>query len=428
MLNEYKMKSVWLFGLLLVSTCIRAAEKSQDDWVYSMQPGDTIWNIAERYLLSRDYWRDLARFNQIEHPERLPVGSELRIPLYWLKVESATVQVLSVRGQVEYWDAQGNRQKLNQGDTLRKGDRLKLGDDATVMLEFSDGTRQVLSSDTEIELVRVNKFSSTGIGDTTVKVLSGGTENIVPTRGTRFQITTPSANTAVRGTEFRVRVPQEQAALSRMEVLKGAVNVSGDKGGYSKLPSGYGTTVEQGKAPAKPVKLLPAPRILSAAESLNYLPLNIQWQSLPRATKYRLQIADASGKVAPVIDEILTDTQFAVSSLANGNYRLSVRAIDAMGLEGFDDSVAFVLNALEISVDLEGDRLRLSWPETGHVRRYQLQVAADSSFSDVLFDTRIQEAFWEAKAPVSPVYFRVRRIDGAGHAGAWSKPVRVGSR
>lgn len=70
----------------------------------------------------------------------------------------------------------GNKeQPLVQKARLHSGDRLRVGKNASVLLKLSDGTRQLLGSNTEIELVRVNRLPGTGIGDTTVKILHGET-------------------------------------------------------------------------------------------------------------------------------------------------------------------------------------------------------------------------------------------------------------
>lgn len=56
----------------------RAGQPSQDEYV--VQKGDTLADIAQRTLGSRDEWKRIAEANGIENPEELKVGQRLTIP------------------------------------------------------------------------------------------------------------------------------------------------------------------------------------------------------------------------------------------------------------------------------------------------------------------------------------------------------------
>ncbi len=428
MLWEYrqiKCTAVIALWLLFAFWATLASAAQDDEWVYSLKKGDNVWNIAARFLLHQDYWRDLVKLNNIREPAKMKPGSRIRIPLYWLKVEPADIRVVNINGEADLIGVNGTHQALSASMRLHKGDRVRVGEGSSVLLEFADGTRQVLSSNTEIELVRVNRFGDSGLADTTVRVVQGRAENTVPTKGTRFQINTPSANTSVRGTRFRISVPEDQPVLSRVEVVGGNVHVAGDKG-KTELPAGYGTLVEKGKAPSKAVKLLPAPKINDTLSEARYLPLKVAWEPVAGAKAYRVQIAQSNGEAAPVMVATVDDSHLTISDLPNGNYRLRVRGIDPMGLEGNEGLIDFNLANLEIQVIMNGQSLQLRWPQGTEGQRYQLQIAGDPSFSDVLFDTRLDVPHWQAQRPKNRVYFRVRILDGAKTPGGWSKPAAAG--
>lgn len=219
-----------LLLVMLLSGGAHAAE--QGDWTYSMVRGDNLWNITERYLDGGfRHWNALLRLNKVTDPKHMPTGTKVRIPLRWLKIDPATVQVLDLHGKVQYIEAQQTEYKhLTTSTHLKGGDQVIVGEGANVVLQFVDQSRLFLGNGSRMQLDRVKKFSDSGLADSKVLLHGGRTESKVKTRNSRFQIKTPSANTAVRGTDFRVTVDQENHNLSRIEVLGGIVHTSSSDG------------------------------------------------------------------------------------------------------------------------------------------------------------------------------------------------------
>ncbi|WP_456372404.1 FecR domain-containing protein [Thiolapillus sp.] len=365
-----------------------------DEWLYRFQPGDNLWDLTERFLVDQRYWNRLVRLNKVQHPRHMPPGTEIRIPLSWLKVEAARVRVLDIRGEVFLATDGGKQRRLQPDTTLKHGDRLTTGADASVLLEFADGTRQLLGGNTEVEMVRINRFSDTGIGDTTIKVLRGETENIVPTRGTRFEIRTPSANTAVRGTRFRVKVPPLDQNRSHVEVVAGAVNVTAGKERVV-IPAGFGTLVKKGERPSSAMKLLPAPRLKRPAATIRQLPMELSWDPLPSAVAYRIRIFRPDEKTVPLLDLRVEHNRFSNSSLPDGRYRLRLRALDANGLEGEETEVWLVLDARPLppvavapaaQATVRGSGAGFEWSAPPRVDGYRFQLSVDPDFRNPVLD------------------------------------------
>ncbi|WP_456407261.1 FecR domain-containing protein [Thiolapillus sp.] len=372
------------------------AAETQEEWLYSFQPGDNLWNLTERFLIDQSYWTRLVKLNQVKRPRQMPPGSQVRVPLEWLKVEPAEVQVVNVRGAVALLRPEQAEQPLLKNSWLKNGDRLRVGDDASVLLEFSDGTRQLLGSGTEIELVRTNRFSHSGIADTTIRILRGETENQVPTRGTRFEIRTPSANTSVRGTHFRVKVPADRESVSRVETLAGAVNVHSPQGGLV-LNAGYGTIVEQDQAPAPAVKLLPAPPIAPLPPVVRHLPLEVSWKPVNGAAGYRVLISEPGDNGVSVLDSRVSHHRFSTSALPDGHYRVRLRAVDTAGLDGAESAVEFELDARPIppvsvappaEATLRSTSVDFEWSTPPQVSGYRFQLAADDEFQSLTIDKK----------------------------------------
>lgn len=368
----------------------------QEEWLYSFQPGDNLWDLTERFLIDQSYWTRLVKLNRIKYPRHMPPGTQIRVPLDWLNVEPAVVQVVNIRGRVAHRIPGKNEKQLAPDIWLHTGDRLRVSEGANVLLEFADGTRQLLGSNTEIELIRLNTFSDTGIGDTTLKILRGASENKVPTKGTRFEIRTPSANTSVRGTSFRVKVPPRRQSTTQVEVIAGEVNVRSNQERL-RLTAGFGTVVEKGRAPAPAVKLLSAPQVVTPPSTIRQLPLELRWQPVAGAVAYRVLMAGPDANAIPVVDTRVTHQRFSTSALPDGRYRLRVRAIDGAGLEGKESDLAFLLDARPLppasiappaDATLRTHSVAVEWSTAPQVSGYHFQLSPDTQFQSPKVDKK----------------------------------------
>lgn len=311
---------------------------------YFMLPGDNPWNITERLLRGMQYWQPLLRMNNITLPNQLPPGTELSIPLSWLRTEAATARVKEAAGDSTYISAaDGQTKSLQPGIQLRSGDKISIGEKASAIIEFSDGSLLLMGKNSKAQLERVEKFSDTGYADSKIELERGRTENQVEKRGTRFEIETPSASTAVRGTQFRASVDAADNSLSRFEVLAGSVAVKAAEKTRG-VRAGFGTRVQRGEPPAPPTPLLPAPKFEVPADLSRDFPLEIRWQAVAGAESYRLAV-EPEGSDLLSLDETTTRTNLSTDALADGRYTLRLRAIDKLGLEGREVVHQFVLDA-----------------------------------------------------------------------------------
>ncbi len=318
----------------------------REELIYSLVRGDNLWNITERYLDGGfRYWNSLVLLNKINDPRRMPPGTRIRIPLRWLKINPTEVHVRDMHGRVQYIPSkQTDSLPLTANTLLKDGDQVVVGEDANVVLEFIDKSRLFLGSGSRMVLDLVRKFSETGLADSKIDLRKGRSESKVKTRNTRFQIKTPSANTTVRGTDFRVIVDSENPDLSRVEVLGGTVHTSSG-GGARDVTAGFGTTVAKGVAPRSLVKLLPPPEIYSPPGYSRELPVDIKWQNVDGAESYRIQIHRSEGEQTLLIDKIIPIAHFNTSALEDHDYVIRIRAIDANGLEGSNAEKTLRLDA-----------------------------------------------------------------------------------
>ena len=132
------LMSVVLVAILALSPLMALGE----EWIYRMRPGDSLWSITAQHLKHIRYWKPLQELNGVEDPWHMLPGTEIRIPLSWVKLRPTTLVVLEVRGEVSAQSAgHGDRVPLTRGDTLSSGDFLYTGADGSVTLGVADGSR-----------------------------------------------------------------------------------------------------------------------------------------------------------------------------------------------------------------------------------------------------------------------------------------------
>lgn len=418
--------------LLLLLTIPAQAQ----DWVYTVRPGDTLWELGEKFLLVGHDWRELQAYNQLSSTV-LSAGRRLRVPVSWLKQQPAEVRVLEVQGTAHLDVTRGQRDgTLTAGMTLQAGDRIRTGPDSSVLLQFADGSQSLVQADSTLTLDKVSGYAGTGLADTQLRLEQGRTDNTVKPGnegGALYQISTPSAVAAVRGTEYRVAADGSES-LARTEVLTGAVAFS-NAGRSVQVPAGFGAVAVTAQAPRPPVPLLPGPAQAELPPVYDRSPLPIRIPAVPGAVAYRVQVAADERLTGLLFDRLTSELSLRGPALADGRYVLRLRAIDAQGLEGFDTIHPFELNALPeppIQVapvpdaTVVEERPVLQWSKSYAASAYRVQMATDAEFQQVVLaqgDLDGTELAVTEALPPGTYYWRVASLDDTGW-GPYSDPVK----
>lgn len=75
-----------------------AADGRTTERLYTVRPGDSLWTIADRYLLSPGHWLALGRHDHLDRPDDLTPGTLLEIPIAWLQRRPAPAELVAVGG------------------------------------------------------------------------------------------------------------------------------------------------------------------------------------------------------------------------------------------------------------------------------------------------------------------------------------------
>ena len=383
-------------ALLTTVLLLLTAAASAEDWIYTVRPGDNLWNLSETHLASMKYWKPLQRHNNITDPLKIPPGSRLKFPVAWLKHQPASAVVVQLQGMAHLVSAaDGSSRPLAIDTPLHTGDTVRTGPDGNLNIRFADGSELLVLSNSEVIMDSLSAYGETGMVDTRVRLQGGRVDTrVIPGQGpgSRYHIITPAAVAAVRGTRFRVSADTDKP-VSRSEVIEGRVGITGAGAGQL-VPAGFGTIAEAGRPPQPPRKLLPAPDLSPLPAVLDRLPLQFTWESVENAAAYRFQVA-TSDKFDRLLLDDTSQQASATADLPDGDYMLRVRAIDRDRLEGLNAMRSFTVDArpepplligLGNAVLIRESQPDFTWSTTPADTAWHFQLARDAQFKELLAD------------------------------------------
>ena len=325
---------------------------------YLTREGDTLYEIAGRYMRDPSDWAVLSRLNHVPAPRRMPAGIALLLPADKLKQEQESARVIATSGPAEHAFGKNPYVPLAEGATLGEGDRVRTGDNGFVTLELPDGSHVTIGQNGLLDIGTLRRTTLTGAGDRLLELRSGEVESQVThatKKDDRFQIRSPSVVAGVRGTRFKVAY-DGGAQTTAVEVLDGAVGVDpAALGGRAFTPppgvplqassqlvkARFGSVTRAGGAIGDPVELLPAPALTQPARVQDGKTVAFDLVPADRAVAYRMQIARDADQLDLIRDQRVSEPHADFGDLADGTYFVRIAAIDAHGLEGLPQVYAF---------------------------------------------------------------------------------------
>jgi hypothetical protein len=158
--------------------------------------------------------------------------------------------------------------------------------------------------------------------------------------------------------------------------------------------------------------------------------LLFSWTRNPAAIRYRLQVADTPDFASPRVDEAnLTATEVRLSLPVGTHYWRLASIRDNAGVPDmgpWGDARSFTRVAPPAVPVSQAPRITpegvwLAW-NPGSATRFQLQVASDAAFSNILHDEKVDGSQWLFRKPESGRYHvRVRALDAAGVMGPYGQ-------
>jgi hypothetical protein len=406
-MKQFSFSSIGLYLLLAFVVLLSSSAAQAQDWIYTTVKGDNLWNLSEQHLDKVTRFEQLRRLNDIENPKLLQPGTQIRVPLAWIRSNPVAAEIVSLTGTIQLKRANtSGAESAIIGSALHLGDELRTAANSTVAIQFADQSILTLHENSIVRFDHLSAHGTTGMVDSRLNLLKGRMDTDVTPAvgpGSRFEIQTPSAISAVRGTVYRALV-SEQSDASNIEVLEGKVAVSGADQQFM-VNQGFGTQVVSGKPPLPPRELLPAPLFEAIPAPITQINSRISWSAVDDASAYRVEIA-AHESFKTLLWQSFTERNYvSLPDLPDGDYALRVRAIDAIGLEGLNRTSGIKLNArpqppLALSPANEqiirGQAPMLQWTASEDASAYHLEIASDSNFTQLVINSTVDASEFEA--------------------------------
>jgi len=387
----------------------------------TVQAGDTLASIAKREMGRAGLAPLLAEHNRIGQNEQLTPGTVVRIPIQ-VPPRGEFAEVVFVKGRVTATrtldaaprvaqvstfavnDPMGvvyARQKtevveLARNDRVFAGDLLTVSEEGFASVAFSSGSVINLQPGTAARIDRLTCLETDDSCLIDISAQSGRITSDVEHRSgqnTEFNIDTPYASAAVRGTVFDIKVDENLV----LGVTEGSVDISAQDQSVP-LPTGYGVVVPDAGPPGDPIELIPAP-VFKRVPARMVVGDTIEWWPFNDAANYKVSVSLDEAGNQPVNgfdlpqDTALVDLQATLDgSIDVGDYFFTLRAVDTNGLLGFTSNTRVTLaqidpdlQATTTSVVREGLEFLVSVDnKQEEALGYEIQISADEAFSDPL--------------------------------------------
>ncbi len=417
---------LWILCLLFVFS----SSAQGQDWVYTTIKGDTLWGISQQYLDRDNRYRQLIQLNGIKNPKNLLPGTKIRIPLNWIISNVVSAKIIDLEGKATLTNFIGNTTSIAAGDEVNLGDTLRTAEHSTLAIQFADHSVLTLHANSIVKFDHLSAHGTTGMVDTRLRLVRGRMDTqVIPASGpgSRFEIKTPSAISAVRGTDYRASI-LDHGESSTIEVLDGNVAVKANEA-KELVKMGFGTRVEKGKPPLTPRQLLPAPLFQPVPASIRKTGYTLYWDHIAEAKSYRVEISKSQAFSTIVWEAVTEQPKFALPDLDDGNYFFRTRAIDQLDLEGLNATTSFHLDTQpQPPLPLQpadqavfrGSPPELQWTDSDQAASYHLEIARTASFDKpVVNETSLTQTHYSDANLTDPdtYYWRVTSVDAAGKTG-----------
>lgn len=322
------------FAVLSQPVVAQPSGAEGEDFIYRVQAGDTLSDLAELYTINNANWRTLQTLNNIADPLALPIGKNLRIPFSMIPMRAAPAVVTHRVGQPLI-----NNSPAQLGDELQEGDVINTDQQSFLTLMLTDESTISIPPDSHVTLQRIQAFERARISDSILLLETGNIETrVAPNKQGvgRFEVHTPIAITGVRGTDLRVSAYDDKTIT---EVLTGQAKLHAPGQRSQMVPTNRGAAIDHSGAIFASGTLLPAPAISEPTRGRSGW--EIHYPPLSGAQHYLVQVSLDEVGSQLVSRQFTTDTTAHFRGVGSGTHYVRVRAIDENGIMGRDAIASF---------------------------------------------------------------------------------------
>ena len=380
--------------LLLLAAPQPIAASAPAEARYRVKKGDTLFDLAQDYFIRPSDYRIVQRLNKVSDPRLLPVDKTLHIPRRLLRTVAVQGQIVAFRGDVSIISG-GQRQPAAIGSQVPEGAVVATGAKAFVTFALPDGSRVSLPSNSRVGIGRLRQTLLTREVERAFRLQGGRSEWDVTkakSRGDSFNVSTPVATAAVRGTQFRVTY-DDATGQSTLGVVEGAVAVKSAAIRDDLVQAGRGIAMAPGgsggQSPLAEAPALERPNAVQKDERIDF-----RAATVPDASGYIFELSTDAGFVDRVAELLAPEPVASFDGLPNGTYfvRTSINAQD--GIQGLANTYSFERRLNRIALEtpeesgLDGRKAyRFRWRGEGEGEvQYRFTLARDDAGMNRVID------------------------------------------
>lgn len=425
---------IFILLLLLFNLSPAIATTQAETFVpLHVHKGTNLISIARKYCKNDSDWKSIAQINNLKSPYTIYSNTTLQIPLSLLLTETISAKVAAVSGSPMLFSKDSQSKKLVKGSLVLPGDTIKTKTNEFVHLVYPNHKHTRIGPQSEMTLVYLMRLAD-GSLKAEFSLKQGSLLHKLHEKlkaNEHFQTRTPVAIAGVRGTEFRIKMVDEETNI--VETLKGVVTLDGSNKQVL-LIKGTGSKVIQGHPPTPPQDL-PAQPTPPNVEAIYYtLPIVLDIPQQANTEQIRIKIAiDPKGNAC--ISETLQKPgqEVTLPSLDDGKYYLFFTAIDSEGFEGaptnpvpmqvHTSSKAPVLSSTNDSSQTLEQPRTIQWSATEPAKFYNIELATSPDFLTPILKQQTKETQFTT-GPLTPgtYYFRVQLVTETGFNTLYSEP------
>lgn len=306
------------------------------------------------------------------------------------------------------------------GDLFKESDGIRTYKESFAKMSFVDGSDVIVNPNTTaiIRKSRIDKLDEHA--DTEVTLVEGkllAKLSAIGKEQNRFILRAGSSESELKTQNFFAEADTSSDRV-KLTNYDGQANVTANDVTIS-IYKNEGTIIEKGKAPMEPVKLLPAPQLITSSTDtvINKSEFVFRFKSVENAVGYKIQYSN-SPNFDDIVNEVeTTGNTVTFTGIKKGSTYVKVQAIDSLGLVGpyskfirivrnedRQPPAVFIANEKDDIIYFSSDTLTIKGvTETGsllNINGERVQVKSDGSFEKSIRFTQILDSLKiEAKDP-----------------------------
>lgn len=248
---------------------------------------------------------------------------------------SGTARFVTVRGDVQFRRSGGDWQRAQKGVALEAGDSVRTGASGSAEIVFRDSTYFNVRPNSQVVLSQSS--SLLGGGEQSVEMAYGWVDLSTSSRNAS-KVTTPGAEAEVAKDSEALVTYEQTSEKGRFVAHRGAMQVASE-GGVTRRLGELQQVVQTGEELSEPQPLPPPPALTQPADNYE---INVdrteqvvlEWQPVPEARAYALQVSESLLFVDNVID--VTErikTRATLGIRGEGSFLWRVAAIGTNGAQ-----------------------------------------------------------------------------------------------